>query len=455
MRAIVRLVAVAALFVGLVPETASAQRWTWDLSLHGGYSMWTNMSDQDKSGVEEISFDSGPLGGAQLGWWGNRFGLRLNAAYESRETLVGAGDDSDKATALGESNIWAGSLDAMFRFRAPNETWMGSEFLPYLALGLGGRWVNPPGDDDTAICVDPEEDETWACAMLSGTGTNRVAMGEQKGLLGHVGLGADWRLSPRFALRLEAFDRISKPQLYIANPSTTTTPTLINLPNGDELVSKWAHELGFQAGLNFLFGLKEVAPVVVVTPPAPPPPPPPAPAEPAPPREEAVTVCVIDLSATGGTRMQAATYRIQQRDTVVMVNGQARPLRESVGNIMVARDAGWVVRGEPLNLTIGNETIRFLPYQGINRIDGNQVVYLGNINGYPVYANRNEVADVVTAINTARGNRTDADLGTLLVNNRQARDVIQNVQYLYVPADPYGCTFQPIQPQQDVRKGGK
>jgi hypothetical protein len=208
-----------------------------------------------------------------------------------------------------------------------------------------------------------------------------------------------------------------------------------------------------RAGLSLLLGGSErmVAPVAPPPPPARTPPPPPPP--PAPPREDAITVCVIDPSAVGGTRMQAATFRHAQRDTIVMVNGVATPLRATVGNVMVARDAGWYVRGQPLELTVNRETMRYLPYATGMTVDPNRIVYIGNVNGYPMYADRDEIADVVTAINTARAGRTDAELGTILAGNAQIRDTVQRVQYLYVPLDPYGCTFQPLTRQEDVRKG--
>jgi hypothetical protein len=210
-----------------------------------------------------------------------------------------------------------------------------------------------------------------------------------------------------------------------------------------------------RAGLSLLLGGR--APVVAMAPLPPPPPPPvaPPPAPPAAPREDAITVCVIDPTATGGIRMQTATFRHAQGDTIVMVGGQAQPLRQVVGTgVMTARDAGWYVRGEPLSLTIGRETVRYLPYQTATRIEPNRIVYLGNVNGYPVYADRDEVADVIGTLQTARGTRTDVELGTLLAGtDARTRDIVQRAAFLYVPMDPYGCVFQPVQRVEDVRKG--
>lgn len=210
-----------------------------------------------------------------------------------------------------------------------------------------------------------------------------------------------------------------------------------------------------RAGLSLLLGGTQRVAALVTPPPPPPVRAPPPPALPAAPREDAVTVCVIDPSATGGVRMQAATFRHAQRDTIVRVEGQTRQLRDAVGNVMVARNAGWYMRGEPLEIVVNGETLRYLPSSTGTIIQPNRIVYIGNVNGYPVYADRDEVADVVTAINTARAGRTDMDLGTILATNAAARNTVQGAAYLYVPLDPHGCTFQPLVPVEDVRKGGK
>lgn len=210
-----------------------------------------------------------------------------------------------------------------------------------------------------------------------------------------------------------------------------------------------------RAGLSLLLGGSKRAIVPAPLPPPPPPPPARTPPPPPAPREDAITVCVIDPSATGGIRMQSATYRHAQRDTVVMVNGTATPLRSTVGDVMVARNAGWYMRGEPLEVTVNRETLRYMPYGTGTVIEPNRIVYVGNVNGYPIYADRDEIADVVTAINSFRAGRTDIELGTILAANPNARNTVQSAAYLYVPLDPYGCTFQPLAAQEDIRKGGK
>jgi hypothetical protein len=462
MRAISRLVLVAALIVGLTPATASAQRWTADFGVNGGWSWYSNMIDEGEAGVaNDLRFGSGWLTGAQLTvypW--SRLGVRANMTYTERpivsggNQVIGVGVGGGNVE-MGNINLWSGSVDALFRFRRPNETWQGAETIPYLAFGVGGKWVNPAGDQ--FVCVDRVNtpNQQWECAPLrvqGMTGDTVLAVAEQRVVMGLAGLGADFRMSPRTMLRLEGNARMYRPQVYQANALASNQ---LNLPFGDRLASEWMTELSATLGLHFLMGLRTPPPIAVAPlPPAPPPPPPPAPPAPAP-REDAITVCVIDPTATGGIRMQTATFRHAQGDTIVMVDGQARALRQAVGTgVMTARDAGWYVRGEPLALTVAGVTHRFLPYQTAVQIQPQRIVYLGNVQGYPVYADRDEIADVLPALQTARGTRTDAELGTLLAGvDARTRDVVQRAAFLYVPLDPVGCVFQPVQRVEDVRKG--
>ncbi|HSJ25997.1 MAG TPA: hypothetical protein VK929_15070 [Longimicrobiales bacterium] len=448
MRAISRLVLVAALLFGLAPASVSAQRWTADWGVNGGASWYSELLDDNVAGPEGARFRAGWLVGSQLTFWpAERIGIRANMTYTDRP-IVRDGDVGDADLLHGNINLWSGSGDLLIRLRSPNESWIGRETLPYIALGLGAKWVNPAGDHWT--CTAAGETEGNQCAVIHPTGGN-VAVAEKSTLMGLVGLGADFRMSPRTSLRLEINDRIYRPEVYnissvngasVAIPNTTT-------------IANTVHEVGAQLGLHFLMGLRTPPPVAVAPPPPAPPPPPPPPPAPEPPREDAITVCVIDPSATGGIRMQAATFRHAQRDTIVMVDGQARPLRQVVGTgVMTARDAGWYVRGEPLELTVRNETIRFLPYQTATVIEPARIVYVGNVRGYPVYADRDEIADVLPALQTARGTRTDVELGTLLADvDARTRDVVQRATFMYVPLDPYGCVFQPVQRVEDVRKG--
>jgi hypothetical protein len=454
MRAISRLVLVAAL-IGLAPATASAQRWTADFGVNGGWAWYGNMLDDRVGAWEDLRFRHGWVVGSQVTFNVTpRLGLRANMNYTDRPMdvggsqvlgfCIGSGD-----MVLGHVNLWSGSADLLFRLREANETWQGAETLPFIALGFGRKWQNPAGD--FYRCTDA--DGTRECRPLFAPGSvppNQplLAVGEESTWMGLAGLGADFRMSPRTALRLEGTARIYRPRVYFGTHQAN------NIVARGDLATKTTADLAATLGLHFLMGMRTPPPIAVAPlPPAPPPPPPPP--APAAPREDAVTICVIDPTATGGIRMQTATFRHAQGDTIVMVDGQARPIRQVVGTgVMTARDAGWYVRGEPLTLTINRETVRYLPYQTATRIEPARIVYIGNVSGYPVYADRDEIADVLPALQTARGTRTDMELGTLLAGtDARTRDVVQRAAFLYVPMDPYNCIFQPVQRVEDVRKG--
>jgi hypothetical protein len=447
MRAISRLALVAALLIGLMPATVSAQRWAVDWGVNGGASWYSQLVSGDNAPPDGARFRAGWLVGSQLTLWpAANIGLRANMTYTDRPLVADqdiAGIDSDEIH--GNINLWSGTGDLLIRFGRPAETWMGRETLPYLALGLGAKWINPAAD------VWFQQDGTSGIPFTTNPGTGQTVLWleETAVLMGLVGLGADFRLSPRTALRLEVNDRIYRPRVYTTSGAIPGPGGTVNVT--DNNVGRTVHEIGAQLGLHFLFGLRTPPPVAVAPlPPAPPPPPPPAPE---PPREDQVTVCVIDPTAPGGVRMQTAVFRHAQRDTVVMVDGQRRPLTEVVPTVQVARTAPWYVQGEPLTLTVAREQVRFLPYQTATVIEPQRIVYIGNVGGYPVYADRDEVADVLARLQTLRGDRTDAELGTLLAQDRAVRDAVQRVSFLYVPLDPVGCVFQPVQRQVDVRKG--
>lgn len=433
---------------------ASAQRWKWDVGVYGGYSYFTPLLDEEDTGLNddvgsaEVHFDAGWNTGLQIGYnFRPNLGIRLNTRYSDRPVV---GSDIDTNDFVTSTNLWATSLDLLFRLRQPRDEFAGMEMLPFLALGLGVKWMNPAYDNFT--CNDVSEGESFNCVPFvtggpRGTVNSRSwAIGEKNSLMGLIGLGIDWRLGRTFALRTEINDQIYSPQVYQAQFVSGTT---WNLPNEDNQ-SKLVHEIAGTIGLHFLGGL-EAAPVVVVAPPPPPPvvaPPPP----PAAPREESISVCVIDPTAPGGIRMQTATL-VESRDTFVVVGGNRTPIGQAVGNVTVATGADWYVRGQPLVMTVGRTPVQFTTYGSSQVISGQDLAYLGTINGFPVYADRDEVSDVINELNELNRTRPGTDLGVLLNDQRALRTNLEDVRMFYVPVYGYGCVFQGVQRQEAVTKG--
>jgi len=455
----VALAAVALSLVGRAP--ASAQAWKWDWGINGGYSWLSDVLDQSQTGVADASggssiyLDNGLLGGTQLTYWvGKNFALRANMRYTSRDLKGSDMGDAADFDFVENIHLWGGTIDGMLRFKGPADEYSGTEFLPYLAFGAGLKWHNPAGDRFT--CNDATEGKSWSCAPFT-TGIPATpktwAFGEQKVFTGLVGLGADWRLSRNFAIRTEVNDQIFKPQIYVATASGTTDT--YTLPDGDETEAKVVHEIAAQVGLHFLFGVPR--PVVAVVPPPAPAPTPivetPRPVETPKPRIDDISVCVVDPTVAGGLRMQNALYRYEQRDTMVMVNGSNVPLRNAIGSVTVANNADWYVRGTPLMMTVGTEQVQFLTTGSPTMVTSSDLAYLGTINGLPIYADRDDVADVRDELEELNRAQRGTDLGKILSEHKDLREEMSDVKLFYVPFQPTGCVFQGVQMQQPVRKG--
>jgi hypothetical protein len=303
--------------------------------------------------------------------------------------------------------------------------------------------MNPAGDNET--CTDTEEGETFNCASfpVGGLTGPRYALAEANNLMGLIGLGADWRFGRTFALRTEIGDRIWDARVH---PLVGTTNATVA---GDTDVSDDIHELYGQVGLTFLFGVARPAVVAVAPPPAPP--------EPTPVpevRRESINVCVVDPTTAGGIRMQTATL-IEGRDTVISVGGTDRPFRESVGNVMVASNADWYVRGQPLIMNVGTQKVEFATYGTARTIEAGDLAFLGTVNGVPVYADKDEVKDVIEELNELNRAQAGTDLGKILEEHKDLRNNMDDIKVIYVPLYSTGCVFQGVQRQEEVRKGGK
>jgi hypothetical protein len=463
-----RKVVLAALLMPLAAAPVSAQSWKWDWGVNAGYSFFNKLLDQDQTGItdnapaEEVKFAQGIIYGSQLTFWpSSKLGLRLNARYGSHDVK---GNDLGTFDFVEDVNLWAGTLDLMLRLKAPAEEFTKMEMLPYLAGGLGVKWHNPGFDQFT--CNDPVEQKSWTCGPFTtglGAGgtttpvTRSFGVGELKQFMGHLGLGADWRLSRGLALRTEISDQIYRPRVNQLNEQTTQGRTTYTMTQSDNNVANLIHEIAGQIGLHFLFGVPRAAEVAVVTPPpaAPAPTPVETPPAPTPERTESLTICVVDPTAPGGIRWQTATFYPTRGDTMVSVNGQNVLLRNAVGNVMVASNADWYIRAQPLTMTVGTEKVEFVTTGSARLFDqteAGELSFLGTINGMAVYADKDDVKDVIGELNDIRRAQNNNDLAKILGEQKDLRDELEDVKVLYVPLQPTGCVFQAVQRQEAVRK---
>lgn len=432
-------VAVVGLFGARPADAQEFPDYKFDVGVFGGGSWYSAMLDDEHlgEGSDDVRYKAGWVTGLQATFWATpRFGIRAHGAYSERP--ITGGDDAQQdedGNLIDDVNLWSASGDLMIRLM-PDGMMMGRwASMPYLALGIGGKNTNPPGD-----IVLIAEDEKTGVPFAPEAGNTFYQMSEWT-LMGLAALGTDVRLSDNFGLRLEVGDRfwdatLRDPDELIADP--------------DEDVGKVTHEIYGQIGAHLLLGL--AAPEVVAVAPAPPPPPV-QPTPPPAPREEAITICVIDPAAPGGIRTVNAIYLPERGDTMVVVNGTRRALNTTLPDVMLASEADWFVRGEPLTLTLAPDlTLEYTTWQSGRVIPANELEYLGTVRGVPVYASRNEVADVIADIRELREAEMTQDLDDILDEREDIRGQIEEIQYLYVPLRPTGCVFQTVQQVEQVRK---
>jgi hypothetical protein len=448
MRSLMRAALMAALIAPLAVAPLDAQTYRFDLGVHGGAAWWSNMVNTNDfvDATENARFRAGWLSGAQATFWATpRVGVRANFGYTDRPLERTGGSPLPGAPDVihGNINLWSGSGDLLFRFGQPiGPEFMGTEMLPYLALGLGAKWINPAGDH--WFIGTPTEGTSgvpWTTA-----GGNTFFLEETSTLMGLVALGTDVRMAPNFALRLELGDRMFRAPIreVIGTPPGGTLFT----ETGQGHVGRLTHEVYGQIGLHMLMGLAAPPPPVVVAPP--PPPPPAAPPAPPPPAEEAIRVCVIDPTAPGGVRMVDAVFVPARGDTLVTVDGQRVPLRTTVGTVPVAGTAEWFVQGQPLVLNVRGTRNEFVTFGTSRVIEPADLAFVGTVRGVPVYA-------AATQVQAVRQQLADAavagrDLEVVLGERAELRTAFRGVDVLYVPLQPVGCVFQPLQRVEEVRK---
>ena len=163
-------------------------------------------------------------------------------------------------------------------------------------------------------------------------------------------------------------------------------------------------------------------------------------------------VCVVDPTSGTGIRMQPAVYMIESGDTLVTVGGNRVPLNNAIGNVMVARNADWYVRGQPLVMEVGPDRVEFISYGSARQVTSNDLEFVGRVNGYPVYIEAAAAAEVRDELGDLRDARQRNDLGDILEEESELNAELAKVQYWYVPLQPSGCVFQPLQRSLPVIK---
>lgn len=406
-----------------------------DIGINGGFTWYTAMLDDEHLGSdsEDVRFEPGWLTGAQLTFWVTpRFGLRANGTYTERPLIEGTSVSSDSDSDLIEDiNIWGATGDLLFRPLSEPYSMFGLPAMPYLAVGAGIKYSDP------AVEVALDEDHS---GLYFDAGGNDFIFVEETKPMGLVGLGTDLRLADNFGLRIEVGDRFWDAPLRYAD-------TFASDPEED--VGNVVHEPYVQLGLHALLGLSHREVIAVSpSPPAPEPEPEPEPE----PVEERISVCVIDPSAAGGVARIDAIYLPETGDTLVVDGATRRPFATAVPGTMLAGEAQWLVRGEPLTLAAdGDLTYEYTTWQSGRVIDAPSLTYLGTARGLPVYASTDDIRDLRQRFATARGTAGD-DLAAVFAANPDLLAGLDDVEFLYVPLRSAGCVFQAMRMVEQVRK---
>lgn len=463
--AVVRAVVAAALMVPFGLESASAQDYRGAWGVYGG-GIWfsdlnsTSTLDEENGeftfeGTEfsrtDLSLEPGWLAGTQLEYWfgSGRFGVRLNGAYTEQSFELDADDGGEAfeetslfATRFGRDfetgavNTWLGDIDLMIRFAAPERDRV---WAPFLSVGAGVAHYDPAGD---AGFVFPSANARFG---FDGTDDDGVDDGDgnaETQFAGVVGIGTDflpgWRLGGMsLGLRLELADHIAFDSPADPILAMETDPFFEEDEESDfDAVHNVRLTLGVHTLWGRLFEAEEVAAL--------PAPPPPAVA----PVEEAVSVCLIDpATSPEGVGVVSALYLPARGDTVVTIDGQRVAVADATADVAVLGDFDWYRTGQPLVLDADGERIEFATF-GETRIVERDLVFLGFVDGLPVYAAATDVAEVRDDLE--RHGR-DRDLDDLL-DDETLSDDLREIEVLYAPMDPVGCVFQPLTRLQEVRK---
>lgn len=440
-------------------DPVRAQSYRFDAGPNVGGSIWTAMLGSEETGAGSVKFTPGWLVGGQATYWFRpRVGLRANLAYGIRDLDASDGtltNPSGDPGSLDGHSVRSVTGDVLLRLRQPEESFRRGEWLPYIALGAGARWIRP-GDSHRYLAVDNVNDEYWTGVPFTVAGGNnrQFFLSRLSHLMFLAAIGSDVRMGRNFALRLEVGDRFSSPEIYEIQPGGV--PTRYDAVQGNTNQGSLAHELYGQLGLHFTVGGAGAAPVVVVTPPPPPPqepPPPPPPPPPAAPREEQLTLCMIQPGAPGGMQMVNAVRVIESGDTLVVRGADRVSLRGTLPSVTLVGNTDWYVAGRPLGVALPRREAQYLATGRGSPMGANQLVLLGQVSGMPVYAERAAVTSVAGRVDELNRNGP-ADLTAALAADPTLRAAFENVRTLYVPAQVVGCVFQPLQLQEEVRKSG-
>jgi hypothetical protein len=451
MKTVLKSLTMAAL-IAAVATPAQAQQKSWGFGLFGSWVSPGSLAEAEPSD-NDLKLDEGWSGGASLEkWFGSRrMGLRFEGNYMKQPFVLTRGEntvddlDEDEEEILDRFtgvNTWFADANLMLRLLPAS---VDRRFAPFLSLGTGLiHWdTGRPETDDARLgradaYIYGESQTEWA---LTG------------------GIGADIFFSETVALRLEARDYWNSDSPYLV---------LSDMERDHE----GGHNVLWRAGLQFNFGGARVEePGFVAAPPPPAPAPAPVVAAPAPPATETVAMCVVDSNGRLQT-VQAKRY-IETGQIYVTRNGQevAFSTVYPVVEPNYVRGASWYVASRPLILNLDEDDmggdlddeiddaleqpenrVEFVNFGARGPVVMGDVMYVGSIDGTPLYAKISDVGAIRTELNDRL--RTTTDLGDILDDEEFADRFVNEIETFYLAIEPAAgdCIFQPVSSTRVVRR---
>ncbi|MGH7477436.1 MAG: hypothetical protein ACRELD_14310 [Longimicrobiales bacterium] len=395
---------------------AAAQDWRFDLGLYGGAARYSAALDDAALGAAapSLSFGSGWQLGTHLAWWPQpRLGLRLNGGFAERALRQGV------VIRAGDINLWDLTGDLLIRLPALPSDWFDTEVLPYVAAGTGLKHLNPA----TNVEVDDGQADGIIVYPDGATGTTPAFFLSRSNRLQFLAaVGTDLRVGSGVGFRLEIGDRIWKTPIHRLEEGAAAM-------RGED-VGERVHQLFASLGLQVTLGVSRPTEVVTRATRQP---------------EQNISVCVVDPGTDFGISDVDALYVPDTRDTVVLIYDQRLPLSAALASVMVAPQADWYVAGRDLVIAVGDRAMRFAARGGARQIAAEDLAYLGDVDGLPVYASRVETPDLRQLLARDRRARNTNELVDVLAQDPDLEARFAQIDLLYVPLQATHCIFQGLE----------
>ena len=132
-------------------------------------------------------------------------------------------------------------------------------------------------------------------------------------------------------------------------------------------------------------------------------------------------------------------------DTTFTVKGEHIRLADAMAAVPVARKQSWFIQGRPFEVGTGQTALRFVPFGSERSVAMDSLVYIGSVQGLPVYA-------ATSMLGPLQGFAPNADLARAVDQRPLIREGLKMIEVVYLPTQASGCVFQAMKLQAEVKK---